>query len=159
MAGTLKLSGTFVEMGFMRQNRRLPRKECLARVSVNWQTEGRGNKEFGMIEDKSEGGLGITFPTPINVGAVVAITQGFSTTFAVVRHCSRQKTKFFLGVEFCEVAEGAQTPRTYTAPIEAGQQERRNDFIPVPMPVPTIEKREPSKLGDFAMLEPLQRGR
>ena len=149
----------------MRQNRQLPRKECLAKVRINWQAEGRGYKEFGMIEDKSEGGLGITFPTQIPIGSVVAIIQGFSTSFAVVRHCSRQKSKFFIGVEFCEMAEGTQAPNAYKAALEAQEQEQKRERVYDVTPVPAErnpdpkDHREPPRLGDFAMLEPLQRQR
>ena len=142
----------------MRQNRRFARKECIAKVQITWQAAGHGNKGSGMIEDKSEGGLGINFPTPIDVGSVVAITQGFSTSFAVVRHCSKQKNKFFLGVEFCAVAEGTQTPSVYKTPIDARQSEDKRRIEPIPLPFEPKEKEsQPTRLGDFAMLEPLQR--
>lgn len=134
----------------MIQNRRYPRKECLAKIRLSWQSEGRGLKEWGMIQDRSTGGLGIRFPFPIDVGSVIAIAQGFSTSFGVVRHCTKINGQFFLGVEYCDLEEGTTPAPSWVAAakvVSAAEEEKAPAAAatpPAPAPAPVHPRLRPT---------------
>ena len=87
----------------MRQKRKAPRKQCIARIRLSWEFQGRGGyHSSALLDDKSSGGLGIHCPSPIPIGAAVVITQGSSTSKALVRHCTKVQRGFLIGVEFCD---------------------------------------------------------
>ncbi len=94
----------------MRQNRRYARRQSIGRVKVSWKAEGRGITEWGMIQDRSEGGLGMKIPRAIKTDSIIAVSQGFSTMFGIVRHCTKVNGHFFIGVEFCAVEETSKQP-------------------------------------------------
>jgi hypothetical protein len=61
----------------------------------------------GMIEDKSNSGLGIEVPRPIPIGTSVRIRLGKEMISAVVRRCCKTDFGSFVGVSFDDPA--AQT--------------------------------------------------
>lgn len=155
----------------MTHKRLHPRKETVARIRVSWQAGGRGLKEWGMVQDKSAGGLGIKFPAPIAVGSVIALAQGFTTNFGIVRHCTKINNQFFLGVEFCELEEGTRPFPRYEQKAEAvaTQQEEEKAAAPpaappppeavperkVEKPVPVPPPHMPGRYReDFVMMKP-----
>ncbi len=101
---------------------RASRRNCIAKVGVTWLAGGRRHRESAEIQDKSESGLGVTMPIPIGVETILALQQGFSTSFGVVRHCTKLQGKFFIGIELCDVETPQTTPEEPTAMVKSGEQ-------------------------------------
>lgn len=61
-----------------------------------------GKRRVGpsLLEDTSEGGLGIRMDFPIPVGTVLYLTNRFVTYTAVVRYCAPVEVGYRLGLEF-----------------------------------------------------------
>ena len=105
----------------MRQKRKAPRKQCIARIRLTWEFQGRGGYHgSALLDDKSSGGLGIHCPSPIPIGAAVVISQGSATSKALVRHCTKVQRGFLIGVEFCNAAMETAKQETSLETLNSG---------------------------------------
>src|ERR1700746_1933672 len=93
------------------EKRRHPRHDYFSRVALKFENSmGEAVWLTGMVEDKSQSGLGIRVDSPLEPGLSITIVQGSVIRGAIVRRCLRETVGYFVGVEFLE----GEVPRTAT---------------------------------------------
>jgi PilZ domain len=79
--------------------RKEPRRGYFARITVTYRNEdGMQLETQGMIEDRSESGLGIRIGKPLVPGCQVQVRHGSKVYVGVVRRCSRSGAEYFVGI-------------------------------------------------------------
>jgi hypothetical protein len=109
----------------MREHRRAPRKDFLARVQVLWQSgTGQLQQRQGMTDDLSRFGIAIRMRGVAPMGNTVEIRLVNKTYIGIVRSCCRSGAEHLLGIEFCESAPSAS--------LLQNPPEERSDVHPAP---------------------------
>jgi hypothetical protein len=72
----------------------------MSRTEISWTGDNGQVTIAGMIEDKSESGLGIRTAKPIPVGTRVTVKYRNHDVAAVVRRCMKDSFSSFIGVSF-----------------------------------------------------------
>jgi hypothetical protein len=100
MAEGAKIARSFADTVRMARRRAQPRKTLLTRITTVCDgEEGYPVVQWGLLEDRSLSGVGISVPGAIPVGTKVTIRGRRRELAGIVRYCRLQGAKYLVGVK------------------------------------------------------------
>lgn len=83
----------------MIEHRMEPRRDYIAQVQISFQSDGGERCSItGLIEDRSQSGLGIRVKKPLAVGTEIDVFRGGVTSRYEIKRCVQSGMEYLLGV-------------------------------------------------------------